>query len=427
MCYTKLFIKNLLELTNNKNREVLNILESGLAASMPFKSIKKFVRHDKIITKRSVDLSSYDNVYIIAFGKAADSMTSAVNSIVKIKRGIIIIPRYSKSIIQNKKFQIFNSGHPLPNKISINAAKAVIKFLYERKKNEFVIFLISGGGSSLLALPDKISLNDKIKTTNILLKCGASIHEINCIRKHISKIKGGKLIKNMSCDGASLIMSDVVNNDLSTISSSYTYDDNSTYKNALDIVYKYNLQHKIPNSVLCRLCDGMYERINKIKKTIENQIILSNSDCLMSMANKAKQFGYYVKIVNCLSGNIDRVASKLVKLINNKNNYCIVFGGEPTVKVLDNGVGGRNQELVLRIIKKIETSGIIVASIGTDGIDGNTRYAGAIMKTGSIRTNEIEKYLKKSNSHLFFKKYDGLINTGTTHTNLMDIGVIIKI
>ena len=226
-----MIIQNFDDLATSENKKkCLEILESGLMAADPEKIISKYVTPKEIkISKKTIKLDKYSAVYSIAFGKAGDSMTRALNAIIPVKSGIIVIPKGSKSKIKGKKFQIFNSRHPRPDQTSIKAAKEVAKFLQNRREDELVIFLISGGGSSLLALPDQITLDDKIHVTNLLLKSGASIQEFNCIRKHLSKIKGGKLVKEMKCEGISLIMSDVEGDDMSTIASGTTYPDNTTF------------------------------------------------------------------------------------------------------------------------------------------------------------------------------------------------------
>ncbi|MBA4454785.1 MAG: glycerate-2-kinase family protein, partial [Nitrosopumilaceae archaeon] len=187
-----MMIQNFEELaTTQKKKDTLEILESGLHAASPENFLSKFVAKDKIIVEdETLNLDKFSAIYTVAFGKAADSMTRAVNAIVPVKAGIVVIPKGSRSKIKGKKFQIFNSGHPKPNQTSIKAAKEVIKFLQNRRDSELVIFLISGGASALLALPEKITLNDKIHVTDLLLKSGATIQEFNCIRKHLSKIKG---------------------------------------------------------------------------------------------------------------------------------------------------------------------------------------------------------------------------------------------
>ena len=162
-------IQNFNELaTSQKKKDTLEILESGLEGAMPENILPKFLHQNEIIVAgESLKLDRFSNIYTVAFGKAADSMTSAVNAIIPIKGGIVVIPKNSRSKIKGKKFQIFNSGHPKPNQTSVKAAKEVIKFLQNRRSDELVIFLVSGGTSALLALPEKITLNDKIYVTDL--------------------------------------------------------------------------------------------------------------------------------------------------------------------------------------------------------------------------------------------------------------------
>src|SRR3990170_1137866 len=224
---------------------------------------------------------------------------------------------------KNHRFQIFQAGHPTPDKTSVRAARYILKFLHQRNKDELVIFLVSGGSSALLALPDGITLNDKIRFTKELLVSGATIQELNCVRKHLSKIKGGRLIEGMKCDAVSLVISDVMGDDLSSIASGTTYFDKTKFADALKILKK------------------------------PHHIVLTNRDCLQAMQKKSKQLGVSFKTIS-ISGDIAKATSKLVSLIPKKKNSCIIFGGETTVKVKGSGKGGRNQELVLRILEKIQ-------------------------------------------------------------------------
>ncbi|MCA9819881.1 MAG: glycerate-2-kinase family protein, partial [Nitrosarchaeum sp.] len=188
-----MFIENYDDLaTTNKKKHVLDILESGLGGANPDIVVPRFVTPKRImINHESIELDKFSNIYTVAFGKAGDTMTRALNKIIPIKSGIIVIPKGSRTKIKSKKFQIFNSGHPKPNSTSVKAAKEVVKFVQNRKSDELVIFLVSGGSSALMAIPDDITLDDKIHVTDLLLRSGATIQEFNCVRKHISKIKGG--------------------------------------------------------------------------------------------------------------------------------------------------------------------------------------------------------------------------------------------
>jgi len=414
--------------TSEKKRECLDILEAGLRAAEPENIMTKFVTSEEIrIDKEILKLSDFSNIYTVAFGKAGDSMTRALNAIIPIKSGIIVIPKGSKSKIKGKKFQIFNSGHPKPDQTSVKAAKEVIKFLQNRRNGELTIFLVSGGGSSLLAIPDDITLEDKIYVTDLLLKSGATIQEFNCIRKHLSKIKGGKLVENIKCHGIGLVMSDVEGDDLSSIASGTTYMDNTTFLDALNIINKYKLKNKIPLEIMQRFEDGFKGKIHETPKNVKvtNYIIANNKDCLKAMELKAKNLGYKVKTIQVF-GNIKDATKKIMENIPEEKG-CLIFGGETTVEVIGKGSGGRNQELVLRILKNSQNlKKTVIASMGTDGIDGNTLFAGAITENVKIEESTIKEFLKNSDSGRFFQKQKSNIKTDFTHTNLMDIGVILK-
>lgn len=415
---------------NYKKIAMLQILEAGLAAAMPYVALQKIVQKNRlVIGKNTVYLSKYERIFVIGLGKAADSMASAINSLTDLDGGIIVIPQGVCSILKNKKFKTFHGGHPLPNKQSIHAAKKVIKFLKERDRTDFVIFLISGGSSSLVALPDGITLNDKKMITNLLLKSGANIHEINCVRKHLSKIKGGKILEHLTSDAISFVMSDVVSDNLSSIASGLTYYDETTFRDAKNILKKYNLTKITPRNVLQRINLGIAKEIAETPKRpkIKNYIIATNKNCLNAMAKKAKSFGLKT-IVYPISGDVKHVAKKLLKALPKQSKSCLIFGGEATVKVTGTGKGGRNQELVLYTLKEIQKmpQKITIASLGTDGIDGNTDAAGAIMNNSESNLKGIQKFLQNNNSYSFLKKRNGLIFTGPTHTNLMDIGIMLR-
>lgn len=425
-----MFIQNYDELaTTEKRKQCLEILEAGLSAADPENIIPRFVTPEMIkLDKKIIELKDYPSIYTVAFGKAADTMTKAINKIIPIKSGIIVIPKGSKSIIKSKKFQIFNSGHPKPDQTSIKAAKEVLKFVENRKSNELVIFLVSGGGSALMAIPDDITLDDKIHVTNLLLKSGATIQEFNCIRKHLSKIKGGRLVENMRCHGVGLVMSDVEGDDLSTIASGTTHMDNTTFEDVEKIIQKYNLKRKLPSEVLSKIEQGLKKEIPETpkKQKVSNYIIANNMNCLNAMEKKAIELGYKPKVIQVF-GDIKEAVKKIIKEIPEETNECLIFGGETTVKVLGKGMGGRNHEIVLRILKNIQDKKkLVIASIGTDGIDGNTFFAGAISENLKIDDNTIKEFLRESDSGRFFQKKKSNIKTGFTHSNLMDVGIILK-
>ena len=429
-----MIIENFEELANSKKKkDCLEILEAGLQAANPENILSEHITPSKItIGKKTIKIDDYSGVYSVAFGKAGDSMTRALNAIIPVKSGIIVIPKGSKSQIKGKKFQIFNSRHPKPDKTSVKAAKEVMKFVQNRRNNDLVIFLVSGGGSSLISMPDGITLDDKIHVTDLLLKSGASIKEFNCVRKHLSKIKGGKLVQKMKCHGIGLIMSDVEGDDISTIASGVTHTDDTTYSDAINVLEKYNLKRKVPIEVLQVLEKGLKEegstQDNKrtTKPKIENYVIANNVHCINAMKEKAKEIGYNIDSLQVF-GDIKEVVTKILDKIPKEPKSCLIFGGEPTVRVLGKGTGGRNQELVLRLLKNTQKlEKMAFASMGTDGIDGNSVFAGAITENIRVEPTVMKEFLKNSDSGRFFQKQKSNIITGFTHTNLMDIGIVLK-
>ncbi|MFM8659536.1 MAG: glycerate kinase [Candidatus Nitrosotenuis sp.] len=401
----------------------MKIIQSGLQAAKPELYLSKYVYKNRLVCgTRNFDAKNYDKISVVAVGKAADSMTKAFCKIIPKSSGIIVIPKNYTPTFNSKKFKIIKSGHPTPNKNSTLAASKIIQLLRKTTQNNLVVFLISGGSSALVCAPAGVSLEHKIKTTQVLLESGASILEINAIRKHLSGVKGGKILEHLNCTAISYVMSDVVNDDLGSIGSGLVYCDKTTFSDCLGIVDKYKLHKKLPKSVLVLLHKGAQGKIAETPKRpkIQNQIIANNSNCLGVMVQAAKKLGYSTLVYPRMTGNVKLAANKILKLSNSKN--CVIFGGETTVQVTGKGKGGRNQELVLHMIPKL--SGKTVASIGTDGIDGNTKHAGAIF-SGTVNY-DIQPYLKNNDSNSFFAKYGGLIKTGPTHTNLLDIGVILK-
>ncbi|AJA92536.1 hypothetical protein A7X95_02410 [Candidatus Nitrosopelagicus brevis] len=414
---------------NHNSRDILKILNEGIIASSPSQHLKKYISKNKIqFSTSKIDLKKFNNIFLIAVGKSAGTMTEYVSQKIKFNHGIVVVPKEVTPKLNKKIFEIINAGHPLPNRNSLKAGKNLVEFLNKTQKNDFVLFLISGGGSALSVYPNLISLRDKILVNEELIRSGANINEITCVRKHLSLIKGGRLIQNMNCKGISFVVSDVIGDDITSISSGMTSYDKSTFTDALKILKKFSLQHTLPNSTLSVLKSGVNGNIPETpKKTvIKNTIILNNLTCLLKMKDKSKKLGYKAQLISNITGNLDQVTQMIAsKAITSKNN-CIIFGGEPTVNVIGNGKGGRNQELVLRLYEKLKHKkpDFTFASIGTDGIDGNTKFAGSIFSTKY--NYDGRSYLKNNDSSSFFKKFGGLIKTGITQNNVNDIGVIIR-
>ncbi len=423
-------IKNPSKLTlNSDSKAILSILTEGLEISNPSLHLKKYILKNKIqLPSSQIDLKKYNHLFLIAIGKSAGTMAEFISKKIDFKKGIIVVPKGVMPKIKKSVFEIINAGHPLPNQNSFKAGKNLVSFLKQTTKNDFVIFLISGGGSALSVYPNSISLRDKILVNEKLIQSGANINEIACIRKHLSLIKGGRLIQNMNCTGISFLISDVIGDDLGTISSGITYCDKSSFHDAIKIVKKFSLERKLPNSALSVLNSGLNGKISETPKKpkIKNFIILNNYTSLSHMKEKSKKLGYTTSVIPNIIDNLNQVTNILANTALTSKSRCIVFGGEPTVHVTGKGKGGRNQELVLRLYEKLKHNkhNFIIASIGTDGIDGNTKFAGAIFSTEYEYDGK--PYIKNNDSSSFFKKYGGLIKTGITQNNVNDIGVILR-
>ena len=422
-------IKKPSKLTLNANfQAVLSILDEGLESSHPSVYLKNYVLKNQILFSTSkIDLKKFNQKFLIAIGKSAGTMAEYVSKKINFNKGLVVVPKGITPKLK-KSIEIINAGHPIPNHNSLKAGKNLISFLSQTEKNDFVLFLISGGGSALSVLPDSISLRDKIIVNQILIRSGANINEIACIRKHLSLIKGGRLIQNMNCAGISLLVSDVIGNNIGSISSGITYCDKSTFSDSLKIIKKFSLQNKLPQSAIEILKSGLKGEISETpkKSRIKNIIILNNTSCLSKMKNKSKTLGLKTYVMPNITGNLNNVTKMIASRALNSKNNCIVFGGEPTVTVTGTGKGGRNQELVLRLYEKLKNQKFkfTIASIGTDGIDGNTKFAGALFSTEYECDGK--SYLKNNDSSSFFKKYGGLIKTGITQNNVNDIGVILR-
>ena len=408
---------------------------------------------EKTIFESGILEENFERIFPIAFGKAALTMMDGLcnvlysHSNVNIYQKPIVVTSKSQSNINTKiDINLFISSHPTPDEISIKSSKAVIDYLNQSKKNDLVIFLISGGGSSLLSLPsNNISLDDKIKLTNLLLKTGCSIDEINTIRKHVSDIKGGRLAEfALPSTCYSYIISDVIGDDISSIASGPTIEDMTTFSDAHKILLKYNLFEKIPSSIKSHINKGLVGNIPETPKklnNINNSIICSNSIMKKESASAASELGYKTTVCPfTFTDEAKKDALNLIKFSLNtiestpNQKIAIISGGETVVNIIGNGEGGRNQEFALSFLSGIESIqkdfDWILLSVGTDGIDGPTDAAGGIIDDSSIlklknQNLNIQRYLDNNDSYNFLKKIDSLYKTGPSGTNMADIQILL--
>lgn len=428
--------------------QLIDIFYSGLNVVDPYNCVKKYI--DKI--RDTYTKGNFKKLLLVAFGKAAYPMSKAIiENIGDILDHGILITKYGhiNNEIESKfekKLKIFEAGHPIPDENGLLATRNVIALLKDAGEDSLVICLISGGGSSLLVSPlDQLNLNDKQTVTELLLKAGADINELNTVRKHISNIKGGRLAEiAYPARVLSLILSDVIGDKLDVIASGPTTEDETTYKEAIDILNKYSLVDKFPETVINILKNGEAglitetpKRGDKIFKNVENIIVGSNNLFIEAAKKRAEMLGFTTKVLtNQLMGEARDVGKWLGRIVKEEiskksKNLVLISGGETTVKVKGSGIGGRNMELALSFAIEIEgLEGISLLSAGTDGTDGPTDAAGAIVNGYTIkeaRKNGImaQEYLDNNDSYNFFKDAGGLFITSPTGTNVMDIQLIV--
>jgi len=454
-------IKNAHELLRNarssldrKARQIaINALNLSLEAVDP-----KVIIHSQVNIKGdtlnvgnlSFNLHDFKNVFVVGGGKAGGCMAEALEELIgdRITDGIINIP-YTRSLYQTRKIKLRHASHPIPDISGVKGASRMLDLVSQANDDDLVICLLSGGGSSLMPQPRSgISLEDKRMVTDALLKSGATINEINTVRKHISDLKGGWLAKKAyPATVVNLILSDVVGDPLDSIASGPTVPDPTTFRDAVEILKRYKIWSKVPRSVAKVLRDGEKGLIPETPKAgdeaftkVHNIVVGNNFTASMAAYNNFQEAGLNALLLSsCLEGQARDVGTMFAciakEVIVSENPVPkpagIVAGGETTVTVVGKGKGGRNQEIALGAALKIgNTDGVVVASISTDGIDGPTDAAGAIadgktMLRGHELGLEPKKLLAENDSYSFFSRLRDLIFTGPTGTNVCDVAVIV--
>ena len=404
--------------------DAASILSAGLEAADPGRFIGRAVRGRRLLVGRRSFPLKPGRVRLVAFGKAAASMAEAFCSRVRVRDGLVVVPRGTRAP-RRSHLEVLRASHPHPDRGSVRAAERARELALSCGPGQLLVFLVSGGGSSLLAMPDGVTLEEKSAAAGLMMGAGAQISEINCLRKHLSAVKGGRLAEGLACEAAALLMSDVRRDDMSDIASGATYCDRSTFGQALSAVRRLGLQGDMPAGVMERLRRGARGQIPETPKrpAIPNAVIASNKDCLRAMAARARELGYAARTATAF-GRSERQARLLAGSAPRRRGSCLVFGGETTVRVRGRGRGGRNLEAVMRL--GMALPGAVVGSMGTDGIDGSSPYAGALVSSSETDWSRAPRYLESSNSAGFFERHGGLIRTGPTGTNLLDIGVVLR-
>jgi len=423
---------------------------AALAAVDPAEAVYRFVSRvgDRIlIDQRAYALRDFDHIYLVGAGKAAMPMAEATGEVLhdRLSSGVIITKYRHIDRQLPDLLRVHEAGHPIPDEQSVAATRDLAALLDQVTPRDLVFCVISGGGSALLTLPaEGITLADLQATTQLLLRAGATIHQINTIRKHLDTIKGGGLAR--LAHGApivSLILSDVIGDDLSVIASGPTVPDPSTFAAAWRLIEQFDLADQIPLSVRARLARGASGEIPDTPKPgdplfdrVQTVIIGSNAQAAQAAEATARQLNFNTLLLSTqVQGEAREVAKVAAAIAKEMALYnrpipkpaCLILGGETTVTVKGNGVGGRNQEIALACALAIDgLPDTLIAAVGTDGTDGPTDAAGAIATGETVgRAQTIgldaQAHLANNDSYHFFQALGDLIITGPTGTNVNDL------
>jgi glycerate 2-kinase len=411
-------------------RHALAIFKAGLGAADPVGAATRHLQR--------LDFSRYSHVYVIGAGKAGASMGQAAERVLgrRITAGLINVKDGHTAKL--RRIELNECGHPVPDQRGVDGARRMADIAASAGREDVVLCLISGGASALLpAPPPPITLEEKQTMTRLLLACGADIHELNAVRKHLSQLKGGQLARLAApARVEALLLSDVIGDDLDTIGSGPTAPDRSTFADAAAVLEKYQLGDRVPASIRDRIAGGISGELPETPKPgdavfsrVRNAVIGSNRLALSAAARHARKLGYRTSILSSsIEGETREIARMHAAIARDaRPGTCMITGGETTVTIRGDGLGGRNQEFVLAAA--IDIAGLaetVILSAGTDGSDGPTDAAGAIADGDTLRRNpEAARYLARNDSYHYFEALGDLIKTGPTNTNVMDVHLIL--
>jgi hydroxypyruvate reductase len=423
--------------TATLRRQAVSIFKAAVAAADPAAAVKRHLER--------LDPARFRNIYVVGAGKAGASMAAAAERVLgrRIAAGCINVK--DGHVAKLRRIELIECGHPVPDQRGVSGAERIAGIAQAAGRDDLVICLVSGGASALLPWPAApITLEEKQEVTRLLLASGASIHEINAVRKHISSIKGGQLARLASpARVESLILSDVIGDDPGVIGSGPTAPDASTFGAVAGILDQYGIRGRVPGAVRERIERGARGAIPETPKPadpifvrVRNAIIGSNRLALAAAARRARSLGFRTLILSSeIQGETREIARMHAAIAGEvvhsghpvKPPACIISGGETTVTLKGDGLGGRNQEFVLAAAPDIaglpET---LIFSGGTDGTDGPTDAAGALADGATLgRKPDARAYLDQNNSYRYFEALGDLVKTGPTLTNVMDVRLIL--
>ncbi|MDE5833814.1 MAG: glycerate kinase [Desulfovibrio sp.] len=430
-------------------KELREIFDAGVAAVAPDAALLAHMKLSNGALEAGGKVFPLTNrkIYVCGAGKGAAPMAAALENLIGalVAKGVIVV-KYGHQLPLNK-FEIFEASHPVPDEAGEKGAAACLETAKETGPEDLLICLFTGGASALLPLPYKgLNLDDLKKASDLLLASGATINEMNAVRKHLSAISGGRLAATAKGEVLSVIVSDVVGDDLSTIASGPTAPDPSTFADCLYILEKYRLTSKFPPDALKILRTGADGKIPETPKPgsealerTTNIIVASNALAVKAAAERAERLGYRPSVMNePMTGEAKEVAARLVEIAKEEKKslksgdkgICILAGGETTVRIMGDGRGGRNQEMALAAAIDLDGSGGVAGLFaGTDGTDGPTDAAGGFAfpdTVGRIGSKiDALKYLANNDSNPALAKAGDLLVTGPTRTNVMDLAIIL--
>jgi hydroxypyruvate reductase len=401
------------------------------------------------VHSHAIDLTRVRRIYVVGAGKASADMAEGLEKLLKdrITAGAVTVKYGHTRPLE--KIRLAEAGHPVPDSSGLEGAGRIMKTVDQAEASDLVVCLLSGGGSALLPYPaEPLTLVDKQAAIRALMDCGAEIHEINAVRKHMSAVKGGRLAaRAWPAAVLTLIVSDVVGDDLDVIASGPTVGDPSTFADCLQTISAYGLKEKLPRPVVEHMEKGAAGRIpetpkpgDRLFERTQNHIIAAGRTALQQAKAAARAMGYNALILSSMITGDTRAAARLHASIASEVRHsgnpvqapaCLLSGGETTVVVSGGGKGGRNQEFALSSAVSIAgEEGIVVLSGGTDGTDGPTDAAGAVVDSASVQKARRlglspSQYLEANDSYNFFRQTGELLMTGPTGTNVMDLRVIL--
>jgi len=425
-----------------------DIFRAGLKAVDPERAVRRYVRckgNRLFVGDCSYGLDRFKRILLIGAGKGTAPMAKALEDILGdwLNSGWIIV-KYGHGM-PLKKTHIMEAGHPIPDEAGLRAAEDLLKQARECTEEDLIICAFSGGGSALLPAPSPpIDLDQKQESTRLLLECGATINELNAMRKHLSRSKGGWLAKTAyPATLVSLILSDVIGDPLDVIASGPTVPDESTYSDCMEIIERYDLTNRLPAGVVEYFKQGVAGMLPETPKAddpvfskVQNLIVGNNREALLAANEQAISLGYNTLVLSSQIEGEAREVAQVFAAIGKEicqaglpilPPACLLAGGEPTVTIQGSGKGGRNQELALAFAIAIDGwDGISLLSAGTDGTDGPTDAAGAIVSgltcSRARQTNlKPQAFLSANDSNSFFESLGDLLITGPTRTNVADL------